>query len=63
MTPKKLDREKFYNFWIKRTDQVLYQERWDTYNNKIHEDINDPCEQLDRMYIWFDGKATHVCRP
>ncbi len=58
---KKLDREKFYNFWIKRADQVSAgypMERWDTYNNKIHEDINDPCEQLwDRMYIWFDGKV------
>ena len=33
-------------------------ERWDTYNNSIHEDITEPCENLwDRMYIWYDGKV------
>ena len=33
-------------------------ERWDTYNNLEHPEINDPCELLwDRMYVWFDGKV------
>ncbi len=58
---KNLDREKFKNFWIKRCDHVSATfplERWDTYNNKPHPEINDPCENLwDRMYIWFDGKV------
>ena len=58
---RKLDRKKFHDFWIKRSDQVsagFPMERWDTYNNDIHKEINDPCEQLwDRMYVWFDGKV------
>ncbi len=58
---RNLDRKKFEKFWIKRSDHVsagFPLERWDTYNNKIHEDINDPCENLwDRMYVWFDGKV------
>jgi len=58
---KDLNREKFRNFWIKRSDHVTASfplERWDTYNNDKNEDINDPCENLwDRMYIWFDGKV------
>lgn len=58
---KDLNREKFRNFWIKRSDHVTASfplERWDTYNNNKNEDINDPCENLwDRMYIWFDGKV------
>lgn len=58
---KNLNREKFKNFWIKRSDHVTASfplERWDTYNNDIHENINDPCENLwDRMYVWFDGKV------
>ena len=56
-----LDRKKFKDFWIKRSDHVTAGfplERWDTYNNKPHADINDPCELLwDRMYVWFDGKV------
>jgi radical SAM protein with 4Fe4S-binding SPASM domain len=58
---KNLNREKFRNFWIKRSDHVTASfplERWNTYKNKPHKDINDPCENLwDRMYIWFDGKV------
>tara|TARA_B100000989_G_scaffold287914_1_gene258052 strand:+ start:25773 stop:26927 length:1155 start_codon:yes stop_codon:yes gene_type:complete len=58
---RNLDREKFYEFWIKRSDHVTAGfplERWDTYKNVIHTDINDPCENLwDRMYVWFDGKV------
>ncbi len=58
---KSTDKNKFHKFWIKTSDGVTIGdafERWDTYNNKIHPDINDPCENLwDRMYIWFDGKV------
>ena len=56
---RNLNREKFKNFWIKRSDHVSASypiDRWDTYNNKMHPDINDPCEYLwDRMYVWFNG--------
>ena len=58
---KTTDKKKFHDFWIKRSDHVSIgyaEERWDTYNNKEHPEINDPCENLwDRMYIWFDGKV------
>ena len=58
---KNLDREKFRDFWIKRADHVTATfplERWNTYENKVHKTINDPCEFLwDRMYVWFDGKV------
>ena len=61
---RNLDREKFKNFWIKRSDHVSAgypYERWDTYNNKPDDKITDACEKLwDRMYIWFDGK-TNPC--
>ena len=58
---KNLDRIKFREFWMKRADQVTAGyplERWDTYFNIPHEEINDACEYLwDRMYVWFDGKV------
>ena len=58
---RNLDRKKFKNFWIKRSDHVTASyplERWDTYNNKPHDKITDACENLwDRMYVWFDGKS------
>jgi radical SAM protein with 4Fe4S-binding SPASM domain len=58
---KSTNKKKFYDFWIKSSDEVTIGdalERWDTYNNKPHPDINDPCEKLwDRMYVWFDGKV------
>ena len=58
---RNLDRKKFKEFWIKRSDHVTAGfplERWNTYENKIHPDIIDPCENLwDRMYVWFDGKV------
>ena len=58
---KNLDKKKFYDFWIKRSDHVTVGdalERWDTYNNSVHDDLVDPCENLwDRMYVWFDGKV------
>jgi radical SAM protein with 4Fe4S-binding SPASM domain len=58
---KNLDQDTFRDFWIQRSDHVTSSyplERWDTYNNSVHKNINDPCENLwDRMYIWFDGKV------
>ena len=58
---KNLDRDKFKNFWIKRSDHVTASyplERWNTYENKVLPEITDPCENLwDRMYVWFDGKV------
>ncbi len=58
---RNLDREKFKEFWIKRSDHVSATyplERWNTYLNIPHETIVDPCEKLwDRMYVWFDGKV------
>ena len=58
---RNLDRDKFKQFWIKRSDHVTAGyplERWDTYNNQIMNDLKEPCEFLwDRMYVWFDGKV------
>ena len=58
---KNLDRDKFKEFWIQRSDHVTASyplERWNTYENEIHPSIKDPCENLwDRMYIWYDGKV------
>jgi radical SAM protein with 4Fe4S-binding SPASM domain len=58
---KTLNREKFKNFWLKRSDHVTASfalERWNTYENIPHSEINDPCENLwDRLYVWFDGKV------
>ena len=58
---KNLNREKFKEFWIKRSDHVSATyplERWNTYSNAPHPEIKDPCENLwDRMYVWFDGKV------
>ena len=58
---KNLDRKKFINFWKSRSDHVTASyplERWDTYNNTVHPEINDACYNLwDRMYVWFDGKV------
>jgi radical SAM protein with 4Fe4S-binding SPASM domain len=61
---RNLDRNLFHNFWIKRSDHVSASypmERWNTYENNIHPEINDSCQYLwDRMYVWFDGK-TNPC--
>ncbi len=58
---KNLNREAYKNFWIKRADHVVAQyplERWNTYENEVIKDLDDPCEYLwDRMYVWFDGKV------
>jgi len=61
---KNLNQKLFYDFWIKRSDHVSSSypmERWNTYENKVHPEINDACQYLwDRMYVWFDGK-TNPC--
>ena len=61
---KTLNIKEFEKFWIQRSDHVTAgypHERWDTYNNRKHPEINTPCEDLwDRMYVWFDGK-TNPC--
>ena len=58
---KNLDRKKFKDFWIKRSDHVTASfpiDRWNTYKNKKDIGISDPCENLwDRMYVWYDGKV------
>ena len=56
-----LNKEKYRDFWIKRSDNVsagLPLERWDTYNNSVLKNLTSPCENLwDRMYVWYDGKV------
>ena len=58
---RNLDRKKFKEFWIQRSDHVTAGfplERWNTYENEVLHDVRDPCENLwDRMYVWFDGKV------
>jgi len=58
---RNLDRKKFKEFWIQRSDHVTAGfplERWNTYENEPLPEIKDPCENLwDRMYVWFDGKV------
>ncbi len=58
---KNIDRKKFKDYWIKRSDHVSISyplERWNTYLNVPDPETRDPCENLwDRMYIWFDGKV------
>ncbi len=53
------DESEFQKFWSGITDEVAYavvRFQWDTYNNAVHPDRNEPCEFLwERMYIWFDG--------
>ena len=58
---KNLDRKKYSEFWLKRSDHVVAQfplERWNTYENEVVDSLVEPCEYLwDRMYVWFDGKV------
>ncbi len=58
---RNLDRKKFHDFWIKRSDHVSVGfplPRWETYKNEPTPNIKDPCEFLwDRMYVWHDGKV------
>lgn len=58
---KEQSESKFYEFWSKYADEVVFKEvsqRWDTYNNAIHEDLSKPCNFIwERMYVWYDGKV------
>ncbi len=53
--------DNFHKFWGQYADEVVFKkvsERWDTYNNKIDEDLLTPCRSIwERMYVWFDGKV------
>ena len=55
------DIDKFRAFFEKIVDQVAYvsiENRWNTYTNETHPEIEKPCDYLwQRMYIWFDGKC------
>lgn len=57
----KQDPKKFCNFWSKYADEVVMKkafERWDTYSNEPHEDLNKACIlPWERMYVWYDGKV------
>ena len=52
--------EGFHKFWGQYADEIVFKkvaERWDTYNNKLNEDLLKPCRFIwERMYVWFDGK-------
>ncbi len=58
------DPKAFTQFWGKICDEVAMKdafERWDTYKNKTHPELTDPCYIIwERIYIWFDG-ATNPC--
>ena len=53
--------EDFHKFWGQYADEIVFKkvaERWDTYNNKLNEDLLKPCRFIwERMYVWFDGKV------
>ena len=53
--------KKFHDFWSLYADEIVFKkvsERWNTYNNKVDEDLTTPCRSIwERMYIWFDGKV------
>jgi len=57
------DIQEYNDYFQKIVDQVAAQaceNRWDTYANETHPEINSPCQYLwERMYIWFDG----ICNP
>jgi len=58
------DIDEYNEYFGKIVDQLAAQaceNRWDTYANEKHSDINSPCQYLwERMYIWFDG-ITNPC--
>ena len=53
------NKEEFLNFWQDKVDTVSFvkvQNRWDTYNNPINKDKNNPCDFLwEKLYVWYDG--------
>ena len=60
----KQDEGEFGEFWGRIADTVAMadaEERWDTYNNRVHPERTHPCDYLwERMYVWWDGQA-NVC--
>lgn len=57
----KQDPKKFHKFWSQFSDEVVFKkafERWNTYENKPHEELTSACLlPWERMYIWYDGKV------
>ncbi len=57
------DEQAFRKFWADYCDNIVYvrvQERWNTYENKVHPDRDVPCLFLwERLLICFDG----TCNP
>lgn len=55
------DVENYSNFFSDIVDNVAVcniENRWNTYINELHPDLDSPCEYLwQRMYVWFDGIA------
>ena len=53
------DPEEFKSFWQNFADDAYLnpaEERWDTYNNKSHDDLFQSCiYPWERLYIWHDG--------
>jgi len=58
--------KKISKFWESLVDTVTFvktQQRWDTYANKPHPEIDHACNYLwERMYVWYDG-ACNPCDP
>ncbi len=58
---KKIDKDKFANFWSDKCDHVTIGDPFEmssTYENTPKPELVQPCEFLwDRMYVWYDGKA------
>lgn len=56
--------KKFADFWGQFCDESAYvdiENRWDTYANSPHPEINSPCNYLwERFYVWYDG-TTNPC--
>ena len=53
------DAQGFKNFWENYADDAYLnkaEERWDTYNNVLHNDLKQSCiYPWERLYIWHDG--------
>ena len=56
--------DSFSKFWSQYCDTVAFvdcQPRWDTYNNEVSSNNENPCGFLwERMYVWWDG-TTNPC--
>ena len=54
--------KEMFNFWSQYVDQVTIRKeipRWDTYNNKTHNELGVCNLLFERIYVWFDG----ICSP